>query len=375
MNILVVAGNNYPSSAEPQNGTFVYKLIQEFVLLGNNVSVVAPQKYSLKMKYNVDYGEESAVIFRPKSLSFSNKKIWFINTIYFTNYFQSKAIKNAVSNMILKPEIIYCHFIVSGLLYNQAFPNLKLPVFIAVGEYNNIDVIRKNYKSEYYSEFINKVSGFIAVSPQIKDKLISLGVQEKNIILEPNGTDLNKFKPRNKKELRARYGLPLDKKIILFVGRFIESKGPLRVQEALYKLGDDVSAIFIGKGPQQLNHPKILFSGALGHNTVAEYMALADVFVLPTLHEGSSNVIVEAMASGLPIVSSNLPEIRVQCKSDFATLVDPMNVDEIVNALNNILGDGNLREIMSQSALKASKHFDINQRAQRILEFIKQNLE
>jgi glycosyltransferase involved in cell wall biosynthesis len=81
------------------------------------------------------------------------------------------------------------------------------------------------------------------------------------------------------------------------------------------------------------------------------------------------------MASGLPIVSSNLPEIRVQCKSDFATLVDPMNVDEIVNALNNILGDGNLREIMSQSALKASKHFDINQRAQRILEFIKQNLE
>jgi teichuronic acid biosynthesis glycosyltransferase TuaC len=96
---------------------------------------------------------------------------------------------------------------------------------------------------------------------------------------------------------------------------------------------------------------------------------------LPTQHEGSSNVIVEAMASGLPIVSSDLPEIRVQCKQEYATLVDPMSVDDIANALNTILSNDNLREKMSQSALKASKRFDINQRAQRILQFINQNYE
>ncbi len=373
MNILVVAGNNYPSLTEPQKGTFVYKLIQEFVLLGNEVSVISPQKYSLKMKFNVDYGKELATIFRPKTLSLSNKKIWFINTIYFSNYFQSKVIKSTVKNMIVQPKIIYCHFIISGLHYYQAFPNLKLPVFIAVGEYNHIDVVRKNYKSEYYSEFINKVSGFIAVSPQVKDKLISLGVQEQKIIVEPNASDLNEFKPRDKNTLREKYGLPLNKKIVLFVGRFLENKGTLRVQEALYHLEDDVIAIFIGKGPQQPNHPKIVFSGAVEHYKVADYMALADVFVLPTLHEGSSNVIIEAMACGLPIVSSDLPEIRVQCKPEYTILVNPMDIQAIAHALNIILKDDVLRHKMSLNALNASKSFDIKKRAERILDFIKKN--
>src|SRR5690606_40325536 len=77
-------------------------------------------------------------------------------------------------------------------------------------------------------------------------------------------------------------------------------------------------------------------------------MALADVFVLPTLHEGSSNVIIEAMASGLPIVSSDIPEIRVQCNDNYSILVNPNSVDEIAEALNKVLRNDDLRMRMSK---------------------------
>lgn len=370
---LLVISSNYPSPQAPQVGTFVYKLMQEFVQLGTDITVIAPKKLSIKKKEQRHYGQELAKVYRPQKLTFSNKKIGPFNTYHLTNYFQARAIKKTVNNLNEDFSGVYCHFISSGLHYYQAFPKSKLPLFVAVGEYHNIDVIRKYYSKKYYGEFLNKVKGFIAVSPLVQEKLISLGVPAAKILIAPNGTDLSKFKPRNKGELRKKYQLPLDKKIVLFVGRFLENKGPLRVQDALNHLSGDAVAVFIGKGPQQPTHPKIVFSGTVEHHTVAEYMALADVFVLPTLHEGSSNVIIEAMASGLPIVSSDIPEIKVQCNPEYAILVDPMNTNDISEALNTILANDTLRIQMSQSAFEASRQFDITQRAQRILDFIKHN--
>lgn len=372
---LLVISSNYPSPQAPQVGTFVYKLMQEFVQLGTDITVIAPKKLSIIKKEQQHYGQELAKVYRPQKLTFSNKKIGPFNTYHLTNYFQARAIKKTVNNLNEDFSGVYCHFISSGLHYYQAFPKSKLPLFVAVGEYHNIDVIRKHYSKKYYGEFLNKVKGFIAVSPLVQEKLISLGVPATKILIAPNGTDLSKFKPRNKLELRKKYRLPLDKKIVLFVGRLLENKGPLRVEEALNQVSDDTVAVFIGKGPQQPTHSKIVFSGTVEHHTVAEYMSLADVFVLPTLHEGSSNVIIEAMASGLPIVSSDIPEIRVQCNPDYAVLVNPKVTNEIAAALNQLLNDDTLRGQMSQAALEASKQFDITQRAQRILAFIKRSRE
>src|SRR5690606_1990485 len=112
---------------------------------------------------------------------------------------------------------------------------------------------------------------------------------ESKILVAPNGTDLSLFRPRDKDQMRRKYNLPIAAKIVLFVGRFVENKGPLRVQDALSMLGDDVVAVFIGSGIQRPSHSKIVFCGPLEHHVVSDYMSLSDVFVLPTLHEGSSN--------------------------------------------------------------------------------------
>ena len=369
MNILVIS-SNYPSTKSPQVGAFVYEIIQEFVNQGNRVTVISPTKMRFFGRVNKSYGEERATVLRPSKISFSNKDLFFFNTFHLSSFFEVRSIRRSARKIAPSADVIYCHFIISCIHYLKAFPKSPVPVYVAVGEYQNLDIIRNYFSVKEYSKFLEKVTGFIAVSEQIEHKLLSYGVPKEKIIIEPNGTNLEKFKPRNKKETRQKLDLPLNEKIVLFVGRFIENKGPLRVQDALLSLPNGVVSIFIGSGDQQPIHPNIIFSGPVSHQVVAEFMSSADVFVLPTLHEGSSNVIIEAMACGLPIVSSDIPEISAICKPSFSILINPKNVKEISEALTLILTNHRLREEYSVNAIQESKKYDLTSRARRILVFM-----
>jgi len=270
--------------------------------------------------------------------------------------------------------------VISPLKYQKMFAKNKnygeekrRPLFIGVGENMNIDIIKSYYDLDFYNEFLRNVDGFIAVSSIVSDKLIEIGVDKKKILIAPNGTDLQMFKPRNKFELRIKYGFPNDKKIILFVGRFIQSKGIAKLIEALSFLDDGYRAILIGKGEYKPKHSKILFCNSLSHEIVSEFMSLSDIFVLPTLHEGSSNVIAEAMASGLPIVSSDIAEIREQCDESNSILVDPLNSLEIAEAVTRILTNQDLENLMSIRSLEKAKKFDLSNRVKEIVNFIQIN--
>ena len=245
------------------------------------------------------------------------------------------------------------------------------PIFVAEGELKNIDLRKKYYKPENYKNLISEITGFIAVSPQIKDNLIKNGVDSSRIIIKPNAVDLNLFYPRNKFEMRQKLGFDKDKKLIIFVGRFVEDKGPLRVLKAIEDL-DDVEIVFIGIGNQVLESNQIVFKNRVATARVPEYLSAADIFVLPTLHEGSCNAIIEAMACGLPIVSSDIPEIRFQCNPDSSILVDPMDVNKISEAIRQILSNTSKMEMMSNAAVEYAKIFEIKQRAEDIITFINQ---
>jgi teichuronic acid biosynthesis glycosyltransferase TuaC len=374
MNILVVAGNNYPSNQEPQKGTFVYKLIQEFVKQGHKVIVFAPYKmFYSKSENELNYGIETAKVLRPKYFSMSNKQILGFNTYSIGRKNLVRELKKTYDQLDI--DVVYAHFTANALIAVEALYKYNVPVFAAVGEYKNIDITKAYYKKKEYQELIQKISGFIAVSPQVRSKLLDIGIMENKIIIAPNGADFNIFKPLDRISLRKKYHLPLDKKIVLFIGRFTENKGPLRVLGALNQLPDDVVGVFIGKGEREPCGEKVIYKGMLPHHSIPEIMATADVFVLPTFHEGSSNVIVEAMACGLPIISSKIPEIEFQCNPTFSILIDPLVVNDIKIAITDVLIDNEKRKKMSLEALRHSKNFDLKTRAARILSFIDQNTE
>ena len=108
----------------------------------------------------------------------------------------------------------------------------------------------------------------------------------------------------------------------------------------------------------------------MDHTDVPQYLFAADCFCLPTLNEGCSNAIVEALACGLPVVSSNLPFNEDILDDTNSILVDPMNVEEIASALKKIKENKTYRDKLSEGALLKASELRIDVRAEKIIEFI-----
>jgi glycosyltransferase involved in cell wall biosynthesis len=164
-------------------------------------------------------------------------------------------------------------------------------------------------------------------------------------------------------------GFPQDARIAAFVGHFIERKGPQRALEAVERL-DNAQIMLLGAGPTRLGSPRICFEGVVEHDVLPEYLSAADVFVLPTLQEGCCNAILEAMACGLPIVSS-VGDFNDDILNDEVSIrVDPLDVDAISAAIKTVLDDESLRMRMSAKCLVHSEKFSVDNRARGILQWI-----
>lgn len=369
MKILVIS-NNYPSDQSPNSGVFVYNLLQEFAKEGHEITVIAVRGL-LNLKgteeFKSSYGNERAKVFRPGFISTSAKKILGFNTYAIGEYLQVRAIRNTIIKNKLEFDVVYAHFISNALIAVRAVAGMGKPVFAAIGE-SNIDNRRALYTDTYFQKHVHKIAGFVAVSPKLRDKLVGFGVSPDRIVIHPNAVDLKRFYPRDKSEMRQKYKLPQNKKLAIFVGRFMHHKGPLRVLKAAEGL--NVGIIFIGSGPQNPEGKQVVFNGRLPSEQVPELLSAADLFVLPTLQEGSCNSIAEAIACGLPVVSSDIPEVRVQCKPSFSILVNPMDVNQLHKAIEGILTSESSLQEMSAAALEEAQNLDIRQRAKRILKFI-----
>jgi glycosyltransferase involved in cell wall biosynthesis len=121
----------------------------------------------------------------------------------------------------------------------------------------------------------------------------------------PNGVDTTAFQPagdETRKALRARLGLPADRRVLLFVGRFVEKKG-LGFLRSLARDLPQFEWVFIGWGPEDpaaWKLAQVRCLGSLPQAAIADYYRASDLLVLPSVGEGFPLVVQEAMACGLP---------------------------------------------------------------------------
>lgn len=373
MNILVVTPN-YPYGEEADY-PFVKNICDEFAKKGHDVTILAPQSVTSallhhkklrprKRQYEV-YGHV-VTVYQPYSFTSTHGMLKLYNYMIklSVNYFLCKE--------KLKPDVCYCHFWCSAY---WAMPYIKkhgIPIVVASGESEIGTLLSTEKKYTYFNKY---VQGVICVSSKNKEESLNLGytTPEKCIVL-PNAVNAKLFYKRDKAKCRKLLGLPKNDFIIAFVGWFIERKGPQRVADAIKKVGD-VKSLFIGKGIQDPQCDGILFKGALPHETIPEYLGAADCFLLPTLHEGCCNAVVEAMACGLPIISSNLPFNWDILDESNSIMVDPHNIDEIAKAIKQLRDNQEMRNRLSESALKKATGLTIDQRAERILKFIEMKIK
>lgn len=378
MKHIVFISSNYPSKSRPFCGTFVRQLVLGMARLGVKCSVINPVsifhrrygKFDPEKSFDHSTKDNPVTVLRPRYISFSSKNFFSFNTAHLTQISFEKASFRTISCLDSPPTMLYGHFLYQGgAAAARIGSKLGIPSCVAVGEssYWSVEPMGFNRAIKDFS----KVTGVIAVSSVIKRSLMNrLRIPEEKIIILPNGIDLSLFYPRNRRELRQKFGLPVDKFIITFTGHFDDRKGPHRLLSAVSGM-DNVGLIFIGDGPILLRDKNILFKGILEHSKVPEMLSAADIFVLPTLSEGSCNGILEALACGLPVITSKGEFNDGIVDDNVALRIDPQNINEIRGAIIKICENDELRKAMSIKALEKVKQFDINVRAWNILEWMK----
>jgi phosphatidyl-myo-inositol dimannoside synthase len=125
----------------------------------------------------------------------------------------------------------------------------------------------------------------------------------------PNGVATETFHPADpeaRRALRERFGWRPDRPVFLFVGRFVEKKG-LKFLGTLARELPGVDWVFVGWGPEdpaQWGLPNVRCVGSLAQHEIVRYYQAADLLVLPSVGEGFPLVVQEAMACGLPVMTS-----------------------------------------------------------------------
>jgi glycosyltransferase involved in cell wall biosynthesis len=178
---------------------------------------------------------------------------------------------------------------------------------------------------------LRQAAGVVCVSDSLRPVFLAAGVAPERLAVVYNAVDRGVFHPRPQAEARKRLGLPAGGRLIVSVGRFDFEKGHQVLVRAVRRLrtrvGDVRLAVVGGRDPQQFNHMDVVLAEAadLGAavmlpgpeppERVADWLNAADLFALATYHETRSCVILEAMACGVPVVTTPV--------GDNPALVDP----------------------------------------------------
>ncbi|PIR41928.1 MAG: glycosyl transferase family 1, partial [Candidatus Yanofskybacteria bacterium CG10_big_fil_rev_8_21_14_0_10_37_15] len=232
--------------------------------------------------------------------------------------------------------------------------------------------------------FKNTGTKTVVISEAIKKEFLKLGFNEKNILIAPDGVDLEKFDLSiSKEEARKKVGLLFGKKIVMYTGHLFPWKGVDILAEAAQLL-QDVDFIFIGGTEydiqkfknkyQKVKNIKIL--GHKPHKEVPIYLKAADILVLPNSakEEISSKYtsplkLFEYMASGRPIVASDLLSTREVLNESNSVLVKPDNPEALVEGIKSALANAKLAEKISDQALKDVQDHTWRKRAEKIITY------
>lgn len=229
----------------------------------------------------------------------------------------------------------------------------------------------------------------LSVSGRVKQEIVATyGVAPERIVAVPNGVDLATFDPAHRAarraRVRARLGLG-DDPVVLFVGYEYVRKGLRFLLEALPRLRHaDARLVVIGKPPtaharrhvaRHRLERRVHFTGPVAD--VEAYYAAADVFAFPTLYEAFGLVIAEAMASGLPVLTTRVAGAAewMEHGRDGMLIDAPPDPEQIAAHLDALFDDEALRRRLGEEARRtAEREWASEAVAARVLEVYREVL-
>lgn len=226
------------------------------------------------------------------------------------------------------------------------------------------------YQRWWIRRFLPKVDVLLPVSRRTATEAVNRGLREDRCQVIPNGVNPDDFNEEyDPKELQRLLGCDVgDRYIILTAGRLVERKGVhWFVENVLPKLDEDIIYVIAGDGPmrgtiekivvQQGLNSRVFLLGRVSDADLRTLYSAADIFVQPNIPvkgdmEGFGLVVLEAGASGLPVIASRLEGLTdAISEGDNGQLLSPGRVDEYVAHIHALVRDTALRYAKGQRAL------------------------
>lgn len=244
----------------------------------------------------------------------------------------------------------------------------------------------------FYRKIWRKARKIITITAVLKNAIVKEGVDASKILVAHDGVDLEIFNSVNKsaEELKIELNLPKDQFLVGYVGKFKtleQEKGLKTMIVALSLLNKEVKMAFVGGDEAEVKEykslaqrfnvlPQCVFIGYQPYNRMALYMKAMDAVVLPSpdkplAHYSSPLKLFEYMASGRPIIASDLPAIREVLNDKNALFFKPENSDDLARAVKMLKVSPMLGYHLSRQALADIEQYTWTNRAKKILDFIK----
>lgn len=247
---------------------------------------------------------------------------------------------------------------------------LKTPVILwSESTQNEPNMLRT--LSKPLTGFITRhATAYIAASTSAKDFFIANGASAEKIFVPPNTVNTDFFTKESlkykikKNELKRELGI-INSKVILYIGQLIKRKGIEFLLFAYKKLKeeyDDVGLAVVGSGPlkkelldlcQRENIKDVYFIGFIQQKQLPLYYSIADLFILPSLVETFGLVINEAMACGLPVITTKVAGAKDLINpGENGFIVDEANVDQLYLAIKEIILNDKVMIKMGETSLE-----------------------
>lgn len=398
MRILAIS-HLFPNLKEKRYGIFVARQLSEIHRLGAEIAVIVPRVWcpSLARHFNRWKNQNH------KSPLCRFEGIETISLPYlrlpgnFYNRWSGLSVFHAVKDRALelhngrKFDIIYAtDFFPDGDAAVRLAKYLKLPAAcLSIGVDVNITAHSNRMIYRHFIRTAKALDGKLACGQSVADRIKA--VTGKSPLCVYGVVDLQEFSPVSDKiPARKELGLPSNRTMALYAGYLTKRKGVYELLEAIYRVQKkcpDVLLVICGAGPEETALVKLIrekgmertvhMAGEVESEQMNKWMQASDMFVLASHTEGMPNVVMEAMACGLPVVATaigGMPEAIGDC--DGAILVPPENITELEKAILKVINNSQLRVHMKVAARnRAEEKFDVKRNARLILDYLQKIVE
>ena len=398
MRILAIS-HLFPNLKEKRYGIFVARQLSEISRLGAEITVIVPRVWCPGLLRHFErwknYNHKSPLCrfegIDTLSIPYLRLPGNFYNRWSGLAAFRAMKSKALELHKSSKFDVIYAtDFFPNGDAAVRLAKRLKLPAAcLGIGVDVNITAFSSKTIYRHFVRTTKALDGALACGQSVAERIKA--VTGDNPLCVYGVLDLEEFSPvPDKIPARKELNLPLDKTIALYAGYLTKRKGVYDLLEAIYRVQKkrpDILLVICGAGHEEASLKRLIHEKGMEHTVhmageikperVNKWMQASDLFVLASHTEGMPNVVMEAMACGLPVIATavgGLPEAVGDC--DGVILVPPENIDELEKTITKIINDNQLKVNMQTAARKkAEEKFGAKRNARLILDYLQKIIE